>query len=74
MVLSEPVQKHGSEVADELQEEDYGEARREAGAKIGYWIPPFQILEERGFKVYLVNAQPDPCDSPMTLFGVQLCD
>jgi len=21
-----------------------------------YWIPLFQILEERGFKVYLVNA------------------
>ena len=21
-----------------------------------YWIPLFQILEERGFKIYLVNA------------------
>ena len=21
-----------------------------------YWIPLFQILEERGFKVYLLNA------------------
>jgi hypothetical protein len=39
-----------------------------------YWIPLFQILEERRFKVFLVNAQPDPCDSPVTLFGVQLCD
>lgn len=62
LVLDEPVQKHGSEVADrlvmtsaeqcsdldqetarirtsgrvlQLQEEDYGEARREAGAKVG---------------------------------------
>jgi transposase len=23
-----------------------------------YWIPFFQILEERGFKVFLVNARP----------------
>ena len=34
-----------------------------------YWIPLFQILEERGFKVYLVNPR---CHFPIKVVLVAL--
>jgi transposase len=41
-----------------------------------YWIPLFQILEERGFKIYLVNAhslKTVPGRKSPTVSGFSIC-
>ena len=58
---SEPVRSFGSFTADLNELADWLEGcriRTVAMASTGvYWIPLYQILETRGFEVFLVNAQ-----------------